>query len=243
MTDPNTIQEPPPAQTPQTVDINRYEEERRKREAAEQEIAILRDQQLRLMAQRPAAVQPTPEPEVEDESLQYLDPQQRRAFEVLLDKREAKIRKESEKMSADVYQRESAKTEAVNMFPDLQNPQSEFFKRVAIYMDSNPSKYKDPHGLREACKIIAYDMKYQAAPTQRQTNQQVVRSVSGGAASVEGSSGTPQTEADTLDAKAIMLAKKLGIDEKEMTQRMKDLQTGSGAYAPTEGKTGKMSII
>lgn len=226
------------------VERNVYEEERRKREAAEHEIAILRENQLRMMATPPPqqGYGSVPVPEPEDEDLQYLDPQTRRAVEKLIEKRGKSFVTQADESARKVYLRESKKQEAVSLYPDLKNPSTEFFKRVAFFMDTHPDKYHDPEGILDGCARVAYEMKYQAAPATQGTNENVRRQVAGGAATIEGSGNAPSNEVFELDTKGQFLASKLGLDPKIMAKRLQNYSKGEGEYAPREGKTGKAAI-
>jgi hypothetical protein len=221
--------------------LNKYEEEKRKREKMESELNTLREQQLRLMA-APPQYTPPQAPEPEDEDIASMDPAQRRAIDKMMAKKESEIRKFTEKTARKTFYKESIKAQAMTIYPDLKNPQSDFFKKVAFFMDTHPGKYNDPEGILDACARISYEMKLNPSPSARTANEVVRAAVSSGSASVEGSGQTVSSDVPELDFKGQQLAGKLGIDPKKMAERLKSMSEGKGVYADREGKTGKAAL-
>ena len=224
--------------------LNKYEEEKRKRESMEQEINILREQRLREMAAQPAPQymynQPTPEPE--DEDLAQMDPVTRRAVEKMLAKKETEFKKYTEDSARKTYYKESVKAQAVTLYPDLKNADSPFFKKVAFFMDTHKEKYNEPEGILDACARVAYEMNMSRAPSNARSNEQMRQQASSGAAAVEGAGASNASVDPSMDTQGQVLAAKLGIDPKKMAARLSDLENEKGVYAPREGKTGKASI-
>jgi len=232
----------PPANPPVNEFQNKYEEEKRKREQMEQDLNMLREQQLRLMAAPPQQPYQPPVNEPEDEDILSMDPSTKKAVEKMMAKKEAEFRKYTEETAKKTYYKESVKVQAVNMYPQLKDGNSEFFKKVSFFMDSHPQKYNEPEGILDACARVASDMNISRAPVTRAANETTRGQVSSGSATVEGSGHTTSSDAVEMDVKGQLLAAKLGIDPNKMAQRLRDMTEGKGVYATREGKTGKAAI-
>ena len=223
--------------------LNKYEEEKRKRESMEQEINILREQRLREMAApQPQYMYNKPEPEPEDEDLAQMDPVTRRAVEKMIAKKENEFKKFTEDSARKTYYKESVKAQAVTLYPDLKNADSPFFKKVAFFMDTHKEKYNEPEGILDACARVAYEMNMSRAPSNARSNEAMRQQASSGAAAVEGAGASNASVDPSMDTQGQVLAAKLGIDPKKMAARLSDLENEKGVYAPREGKTGKASI-
>ena len=257
--DPNNVVDPN-AQTPpiEAVDDNgvpyknRFEEQKRladeARLAAEQarrDADMLRDHQLRMMAQQqiPPVQQ---EPEVNDDELNNLfttNPAE--AMRKVMEAREKKVNlnKTVEDTARRVFTFEAKKIEAMSRFPDLKNPGSEFYNRVASFMNTHPEKYQDPEGLLDACARVKDELGIVTPnPQVTQTNQNMRQTVSSAASQISKGTSAPATETTELDAKGLELAAKLGIDPKKMALRMKNYAEGKGEYSGKDGKTGKAHL-
>jgi len=219
------------------------EEAERKSEMGRRENDMLREQRLREMAVTPAPVVTVPEESDEDMD-RLFNESPSKAVQKLINKRANEFNTTIQQTARKIYAQEAKKAEAIAKFPDLRKPDSEFFKKVSYYMDTNPGKYNEPEGLFDACTRISYEMGI--APKNVETdkaNEAVRKGVSSTAAQVASSGTAPASDATELDAKGIMLAKKLGIDPKDMAERLGNMTEGKGEYAPTPGKTGKATFI
>ena len=226
---------------PQTVPLSRLNEEITKRQELEIQMQLLRDQQLRMMAQQTAPpVMPQQQTEDNDDEFNQLfniSPAQ--AVESKLKKKEQEYMKRIQEESDKRFWINQNKIVAMTKYPDLRNPSSDFFKRVSFYMQTHPDKYNDPEGILDACARVHAELPPATSAAAQQVNQQIVQQVASAASQVAPASNIPQSESLELDNEAKTLAVKLGIDPKKMAERLKNLQTGQGEYAPAEGKTGK----
>jgi hypothetical protein len=242
---------PPATQTPapapaNQIPIERLNEEIAKRQDLENQLAQLREQQLRMMAQQPVYQPPayqTPQTQETNEDFDQVftvDP--RRAIDSRLAQERTRILKESEETARRTFHTEANKLMARQRYPELNNPNSEFFKRVSFFMSTHPERYNDPEGILDACARVRMDMP-QENPTQQQMSQRIVQQVASTASQVAGSSTAPSTEEPRLDPEAQLLAQKLNIDPKKFALRQKNLQDGKGEYAPLPNKQGKARFV
>jgi hypothetical protein len=243
--DPQGQNPTPPVVPPENriAELERKEaESRRRAEEAERERDMLRDMNLRSMAQ-PVAPTPPPQEEDDEEEINNLfatSPAQ--AMKKLLNKAKGGVDKTIEEKARRIFQAEAKKLEAMNRFPELKNPKSEFFRKVAFFMDTHPEKYNDPEGLIDACARVTFDMGKVPDRPVPQASENMRNSVSNASAHIEGSGNAPVGEKPELDARGLELAAKLGIEPSRMASRLKDLAEGKGDYAPQPGKTGKATF-
>ena len=236
---------PPPAAVP-PVD-NKVAELERKLQERESELQMIREQQLTRMGQGfqappQAAPQPAPDDSEIDALFQSGDPASiRKATELLMARKQKEIVQLTQKVSADTYQRENIKKQVIDKYPDLKNGNSEFFKRVAYFMETHPFKWQDPEGLLDACVRVADDMKLPSREAQT-ANEIIRKNVASGAAAIEGNTNPPPADVPALDAKGLEMARKLGIDPKKYSERLNNYVQGKAEYEIKEGKTGKASI-
>jgi hypothetical protein len=231
----------PPATVPpenKEAELRRkLEESERREQVARQEADMLREQRLREMARPPAQA---PEPENEDELNNEFATSPVKAVRKIISREAADIDKRIEQRARQIYVQEAKKIEAITKFPELKNPTSDFFKKVAYYMDTHPEKYNDPEGLMDACARVSIDMGIAPQkPAVAAANARTIESVSSAASQVAGGGTAPVGGVPELDAKGLELASKLGIDPKVMAKRMEDYNNQKGEYAPAAGKTGK----
>lgn len=246
----NIQQNAPPAEPAAVPVENQLAEWKRKAEEARidaenarRDAEMLREQQLRMMAQTQPQPQIPAEPAENEEELNNLfttSPTQ--AVRKIVEREKQDLDKRIESRARQIFIMEAKKVEAMTRFPDLRNPNSDFFKRVAYYMDTHPAKYNDPEGILDACARVQLEIGAPANPGVAHANEQVRQAVSSGAAQVAGSGNAPATEAPELDAKGLELAAKLGIDPKAMAARLKSMSEQTGEYAPKPGKTGKANL-
>lgn len=247
----NEIPGTPPEGTPPPVPLeNQLAEANRKlgeaqsrAEQLQRDADMLREQQLRMMAQTPPPAAAPQAPEESDEELGNLmatSPVE--AVRKIVAREKKGIDVMVEQRARHIFLIESKKAEAVSKYPDLRNPNSEFFRRVAYHMDTHPGKYNDPEGILDACARVQVEMGVPASPGVASANETVRQAVTSGAAQVAGAGTAPATEGPELDAKGLELAAKLGIDPKNMAARLKNYTDQTGEYAPKPGKTGKASI-
>lgn len=239
----------PPAtqgQPDQMVPLSRLNEEIQKRQEAEMRESQLRDQQLRMMAQQqPVYQQPTyQQPEYNEtddfDNVFTVDP--KRAIESKLKAERQKFLNEAEARSRNVFHTEANKMMARNRYPDLNNPNSEFFKRVSFYMSTHPEKYNEPEGILDACARVREDMP-SSNPTKQELSNKIVQQVASTATQVGGSSTASSNDVPRLSPEAQNLAAKLNIDPKKFATKLKNLEEGQGEYAPVPGKEGKARFI
>jgi hypothetical protein len=236
----------PPAE--QSIPLARLNEEIAKRQELEAQLTSLREQQLRMMAQQP--MQPLYQPQQQQQQeeapgedidqLFTVDP--KRAVNAMMQRKQQEILKQSEEMARRTFHTEANKLMARQRYPDLNNPNSEFFKRVSFYMSTHPDKYSDPEGILDACARVKMDMPQDNTANQ-QASQRIVQQVASAASQVAGSSTAPQSEELRLDPEAQMLASKLNIDPKKFAQRQKNMQENKGEYAPAPDKLGRARFV
>lgn len=243
----NEVQDPgtPPAARPpenETAELRRrLEESERREQRARQEADMLRDQRLREMALPPAA--PAAPEESEDELNNEFTTSPAKAVRKIISREAKDIDERIERRARQIYLQEAKKIEAVGKFPELRNPNSDFFKKVAYYMDTHPEKYNDPEGLLDACARVSVDLGIvPQKPEVADANARTRASVASAASQVSGSGTAPVGEPGELDAKGLELARKLGIDPKVMAKRLGDYNDQKGEYAPQPGKTGKATL-
>ena len=218
------------------------EEAERKIELGRRENDMLREQRLREMAITPAPTVTVPDESDGDLDNEFVE-SPTKTVRKLISKEAAKMNTLIQNTARNIYAQETKKAEAIKAFPDLRKPQSDFFKKVSYYMDMNPNKYQDPEGLFDTCTRVAYEMGISPKSAEvEKANETVRQGVSSTAAQVASSGTAPAGDVSELDQKGILLAKKLGIDPKDMAKRLGDMTGGKGEYAPAPGKTGKATI-
>lgn len=238
---PVVVSEPKPLENELAEWKRKAEEAERREQEARREADVLREQRLREMA-----TQHQPQPVVE-ENEEQLNTEFNNApaatVKKMIEKRAADIDRRIEQRARQIFAQEAKKFEAIGKYPDLRNPQSDFFKKVAYYMDTHPEKYNDPEGILDACARVTVDLGIMPQkPEVAAGNERVRQSVASAASQVSGSGNAPVGEAPELDAKGLELATKLGIDPKVYAKRLKDMQDEKGEYAPRVGKTGRASL-
>jgi hypothetical protein len=236
--DPNAQQNQPAPE--QHVPYSRLQEEIAKRQDMELQLQQMREQQLRMMAQPQPVYQPPQDTSSDEEDIDNLFvTQPRKAVNQVMSKREQALRAEAEAIARRTYYTETNKMLAMQRYPDLKNPNSDFFRKVGWYMQTHPEKFNDPEGILDACARVNSEMPSTPNQTQQQVSQRVVQQVAAAASQVSPSSSAPVTETTELDPQAQLLAEKLHIDPKKMADRLKNLTEEKGEYAPRPGKTGK----
>ena len=135
------------------------EEARLEAEQARRDSDMLRESQLRMMAQQPLQQPPIQEPvESEEEINNLFSNSPAQAVNRIVDRKAKDIDKIIEQRARQIFATEAKKIEAVTRFPELRNPNSEFFKKVAYYMDTHPYKYNEPEGIIDACARVQLDI-------------------------------------------------------------------------------------
>jgi len=134
------------------------------------------------------------------------------------------------KVVTDVVVENESKARTITKYPDLQNPQSIFFKRVAAHMGMN-DLYGKPNGLQLAAAAVAEQLTEENVPFNRgkvgssgpasQRNSQTAGGVQGGG------DGTrpPANSTPELDEEGKTMAAKLGIDPSKMANRLEKYLT------------------
>ena len=218
------------------------EEARFEADQARRDADMLRESQLRMMATQPQqpVIQEPVESEEELNNLFNNSPTQ--AVNRIVDRKAKDIDKMIETRARQIFIGEAKKIEAMNRFPELKNPNSEFFKKVAYYMDTHPHKYNDPEGILDACARVQIDIGSSSNAQSTRANETVRASVASAASQVAGGGTAPASDNPELDAKGLELASKLGIDPKVMAVRLKSYNEQTGQYAPIPGQTGKARL-
>ena len=223
---------------------NEIEEEKRKRQELEQLLEQQRQQNMELLAQLGTKMMTPPpttsapnEPEMEEDLDSLFLQKPSEAVKRILQKEKEALKKEIPQVVSQealrIFYQEKFKQEALNKYPDLKNPNSDFYKRVAMFMYERPHLYNDPEGLLHACARVAEDMGYYKQKTFEQQRQAVAST------SVEPAGGaSPSNEMTELDIQGKILAQKLGISEKDMSERLNRFLKKEGEYKqePTSGR-------
>jgi hypothetical protein len=221
---------------------NELEELKRKKEEAEQLLEQQRQQNLEMMAQMsrfqtPPPISPEPEEPTEDYDSLFLQ-QPTKAVKKILEKEKETLFKDLPKYVSEeaikVFYRERFKQDAMTKYPDLKNPSSEFYKRVANFMYERPHLYQDPEGVLNACARVAEDMGIKRQEAKQSSFEEQRRAVA--SQGVEGAGATlPAKEEAELDVQGKILAQKLGISEKAMIERLDKFVKKEGEYKQEPG--------
>lgn len=124
-----------------------------------------------------------------------------------------------------VIQRRESRARVVTDFPDLQDPQSPFFRRVATYMSRN-GLYENPNGLRWAARDVAEQMRKEGVPfkegspsstPESQRQSQTRSGVQPGGDGQRGSDTKP-----VLDDEGVAFSRKLGVDPEKIAIRLQE---------------------
>jgi hypothetical protein len=134
------------------------------------------------------------------------------------------------KVVTDVVVENESKARTITKYPDLQNPQSIFFKRVAAHMGMN-DLYGKPNGLQLAAAAVAEQLTEENVPFNRgkvgssgpasQRNSQTAGGVQGGGDGIR----PPANSTPELDQEGKTMAAKLGIDPSKMANRLEKYLT------------------
>lgn len=129
-----------------------------------------------------------------------------------------------EKIVNNVLSKNSARNQAASKYPDLLNPQSEFFMRVAQVMNQN-GLYNNPRGLSLAASQVESDLRTEgkevnvvsivSGAEQQRLSQGQPGVIPGGDGTRPPAGGKPE-----LDQAGKDMAKKLGISEEKMAVRL-----------------------
>lgn len=124
--------------------------------------------------------------------------------------------------------RRETKSKTLGKYPDLSNPQTPFFKRVALYMSSR-NLYGDPEGLAIASARVAELLEEEGVPFNKVTRTgtpEGQRLSQTGSGAIPGSSGSrlPVT-APELDEEGKAMCAKLGVDPVKVAKRLESYLT------------------
>lgn len=134
------------------------------------------------------------------------------------------------KVVSDVVSETEVKARTMSKYPDIRNPQSPFFQRVAKYMAAN-DLYGRPNGLNMAAAAVAEQLTDEGIPfTKGQVSnpegQRLSHTGSGvipGGNGQKGGSSVPE-----LDEQGAAMARKLGVDPKKMATRLSNYLATKG---------------
>jgi hypothetical protein len=200
-----------------------------------------------MMAQQPtySTYQTPQEPDIgEDEDIdQMFTMTPRKAVEKVMSKREEKLRQTAEEIANRTFWVNQNKLVAMQKYPDLKNPNSDFFKKVSWYMQAHPEKYNEAEGILDACARIQVEMPQQPSQAAQQMSQHIVQQTASAASQVSPASTAPTSDTIELDAQAIELAKKLNISVDKMKERLIKMQNKTGEYADHPEKKGRGIMI
>ena len=136
------------------------------------------------------------------------------------------------KIVTDVQVENESKARTVAKYPDIRNPQSIFFKRVATHMGLN-DLYGKPNGLQLAAAAVAEQMTEENLPFNRgkvaASGPEAQRQSQGAGGVIPGGSGgKPPVSTPELDEEGKKLANKLGIDPTKMANRLEEYLASKG---------------
>lgn len=126
------------------------------------------------------------------------------------------------KIVSDVNNEHAIKERTIAKYPDIQNPQSPMFQRVAKYMATN-DLYGRPNGLELAATAVAEQLTDEGIPFTKRTvsSPESQRRSQNGAGVVKGGDGQKGGEGKVeLDEAGLAMARKLGVDPAKMADRL-----------------------
>jgi len=214
---------------------NRLAELQRKLEEAHKENQELREMQLRLLAQQSSTYSPdytwNPTPTASTETdASTLDTDFGLEGEDTKKKQDEKekLLKEAEQRAIIALKREEAKKQAMEMYPDLKDKNSEFFHEVSMYMWKNPWLYHVPEGILLACKAVNEErLRRQLSEKERQF-EETRKEVSQKSQAPEGNVPRFSPEEYELPPSQQEFLKKLGVSPKEVAKRIAERKIKAG---------------
>jgi hypothetical protein len=201
---------------------NRLGEANRRSQETEAELERIRS------TQHEGGDKPVKEEQVSEEELNrmFMTGEGAKAMRIIINQQNVK------KVVHEVIQERDIRTVTAAKYPDLGNPASPFFKRVAVHM-ANKGLYNHPEGLALASAKVAEEMEYEGiefskgvkrgSPEGQRASGTGVTVAGGGSGSSRAGGGTPE-----LDAEGKALCAKLGLDPTKVAARLEKRLASTG---------------